>query len=189
MRRISNEKAVNLVTFNQNTRSVRSRKKKTLFYGPDLPNFSNLRDFFFSLLKLSNFSCFWPKSKKIWLKFLKITENIFTKFFSKICQIFCGDFVFFRGFIFETRKEKKNHLKKCPDRLTLLGRSVRPWNGLFFFRGLMYPLAQLVSPWNMNLSVANLFSLCKQTWFCSYFCYHSLHLCELYLKGILPDVE
>ena len=78
-----------------------------------------------SLLKPCKISRFFlPKSKKIWPKNLKITENIFPNFFSKKRQIFLEILLFYYGSHFSHQKKKV--LKKCPDRPTLLGRSFRP---------------------------------------------------------------
>ena len=82
--------------------------------------------FFLSLLKSCNISCFWPKSKKK----KKLAENfgkLLRMFFQKKHVLIWWDFCVFKGVIFATREKKKCIKgKKCPDRLTLLGRPVCP---------------------------------------------------------------
>ena len=66
--------------------------------------------FFFNFQNLVKSAIFWPKSKHLSWKFLKINKNIFPKFFCKIWQIFFQNCCVLRV-IFATRNKKG---EKCP---------------------------------------------------------------------------
>ena len=88
-------------------------KKKTLFYEADRPYFSTLGDFFFSLVCWNHVkSAFSGQSVRTFgWKFVKITTNIFPKFFSQNVRFFRKSYVF-KAAIFATRKKKIFEKKK-----------------------------------------------------------------------------
>ena len=94
--------------------SIRSWKKKILLYRSVQPRFSilGLFFFFFNLLKLCKISCFWSKSKKIWLKIFENNwKSVFTFFLQKMTD-FWEDWMFL-GELF-LPPEKKKITKNVP---------------------------------------------------------------------------
>ena len=134
---------------------VRLWKKKTPFYGRDRPIFSIFLIFLFFFLVCKNYVksvIFGLSQWKFGTKFLKVTENLFPKFFSKNVRFF-GNFIVFREVIFATRKE--TNLKKTKndptDRPYLEGPSTHKTGFLslpFFFCVCVWPNCNLYHSMN-----------------------------------------
>ena len=93
--------------------------------------------FFFSLIKSCKISRFGQSWRKFGWNILKISEKTFPKIKKKKKERkkkttldFCVEILAFWGVIFASRK--KTNLKKCLNRPTLLGKSVRPQNRVPF---------------------------------------------------------
>ena len=91
---------------------VGRRRKKTLFYGPDRPIFSDLGDFFFQFAKILT---------KIYQFYLKNVENKLEYFIKKFLQ----KKIIFKH-VFRVIFAPEILRKKRPDQPTRLGRSVSP---------------------------------------------------------------
>ena len=110
----------------------KKNKKKNPVLRARPTKFFLLADFFLPFFQnFVKLPLFWPKSKSFSWKFLKISQNIFPKFFCKKCLVF---FTVFRVILLPEMKKKtqtnkqnqkiKNKTKKRPiDRLYLAGLS------------------------------------------------------------------
>ena len=72
---------------------------------------------YYSLLKSCKMSRFWPKSTKIWLKFLERNWKYFSKIFLQKTSDFFGDFCVFRGHFYHQKENKifKKKLSRSTD--------------------------------------------------------------------------
>ena len=81
------------------------KKKKTCFTGTTNQIFHFGRFFSSFYQNFVKLPLFWPKSKNFSWKFLKISQNIFPKFFCKKCLVF---FTVFRVILLPEMKKKAN---------------------------------------------------------------------------------
>ena len=107
--------------------SLGHEKRKSCFTGTTDPNFLFGRKLLFSIFsKIFWNQPFFDQDLKILAEFfLKISLNIFPKFFCKNIKVF-SKFIVFLGSCCGIIIKKKYLKKKLPNRSTLLGRSVRP---------------------------------------------------------------